>query len=196
MDSRIVEKSILSDTPDTQHTADKQFDDLLKNLQFIIQTHSHSQRALAKRVRLLIRVLLFGLISALAFILYLLYLLTMQVNEFADALDHITNEAEFVQTSIDNIEMSVTVFEAYMGDLPEMNQAITEIDNSLTGMVSNVSGVSQDVQNLGQELSGIRQSLGLVAHKVQVLDQSLLQINEDVDDAAKPFRRFNQMTPF
>lgn len=191
-----METSIPTDTRENNQVDDKQFDDLLGNLQFIIQTHSHSQRALAKRVRILIRVLLLGLVSALAFILYLLYLLTMQVNEFADALDHITTEAELVQMSIDNIEMSVTVFEAYMGDLPEMNQAIGDMDVALGGMVENVSGVSSDVKSLGNELSGIRGSLGQVAHKVQQLDQSLLIINEDVEDAAKPFRRFNQFTPF
>jgi len=191
-----METSIPTDKLERNQVDDQQFDDLLGNLQFIIQTHSHSQRALAKRVRILIRVLLLGLVSALAFILYLLHLLTMQVNEFADALDHITTEAELVQTSIDNIEMSVTVFEAYMSDLPEMNQAISEIDMSLAGMVTNVAGVSHDVKSLGDELSGIRGSLGQVAHKVQVLDQSLLTINDDVEDAAKPFRRFNQFTPF
>lgn len=178
------------------HADDKDFQQALNNLQYIVQTHSRSHRAVANRVRMLIRVLIIGLVSALAFILYLLYLLTMQINVFSDALDHITMEADAVQTSLDHIEMSITMFDAYMSNIPEMNVAIGRIDNSLGNMTHNVHGVTNDVQVLSYELGQLQSSLQRVSTHVQTLDQSLLSVNHDVDQAAKPFRRFNQFNPF
>lgn len=172
------------------------FQQALNNLQYIVQTHSRSHRAVANRVRMLIRVLIIGLVSALAFILYLLYLLTMQINVFSDALDHITMEADAVQTSLDHIEMSMTVFDAYMTNIPEMHHAIGKIDSSLGDMTQNVHGVTKDVQFLSYELGQLQYSLKNVSTHIQTLDQALLTVKNDVNDAAKPFRRFNQFSPF
>jgi methyl-accepting chemotaxis protein len=181
----------------TSNNADNNnFQQALNNLQYIVQTHSRSHRAVANRVRMLIRVLIIGLVSALAFILYLLYLLTMQINVFSDALDHITMEADAVQTSLDHIEMSMTVFDAYMTNIPEMHIAIGEIDHSLDNMTQNVYGVTNDVQLLSYELGQLQYSLKSVSTHVQTLDQALLTVKDDVNDAAKPFRRFNQFIPF
>lgn len=175
---------------------EKNFQQALDNLQYIVQTHSRSHRAVANRVRMLIRVLIIGLVSALAFILYLLYLLTLQINVFSSALDHITTEADAVQISLDHIEMSITIFDAYMNNIPEMDVAIGKIDSSLGNMTHNVHGVTNDVQLLSYELGQLQSSLHRVATHVQTLDHNLLTVNQDVNNATKPFRRFNQFNPF
>lgn len=188
----------MASAPDTESTTmtDEDFQKALENLRYVVVSQSQTHRVLGNRVRMLIRSLVVGLVSALAFILYLLYLLTMQIDVFSDSLKHITEEAESVQLSIDHIEMSVAVFEAYMRDMSEMNASVEKIDKSLLMMTKNVSGVTRDVQQVSYELNQLQASMRQVTGNVQVLDSTLLNINKDVDDAAKPFENFNKMIPF
>jgi prefoldin subunit 5 len=175
---------------------DEDFQQALENLRYVVVSQNNTHRVLGNRVRMLIRSLVVGLVSALAFILYLLYLLTMQIDVFSDSLKHITEEAESVQLSIDHIEMSVAVFEAYMRDMSEMNASVEKIDKSLLTMTKSVSGVTRDVQQVAYELNQLQASLQQVTGNVQTLDNTLLNINKDVDTAAKPFENFNKMMPF
>lgn len=177
-------------------TDEELFQSSLLNLKHAVVQQSMSQRRVAERVRTLIRSLVVGLGSALVFILYLIYLLTGQVEALSDSLDAISHQAVAVQESMDEIEIVMITFETYMNEMPGIDQSITKVENTMGEMTNHFASITQNISLVNGELDNLQTSMyGMGQHTV-VLNQVLRQVTSDVADGTKPARRFNSMNPF
>ncbi|MCK5917978.1 MAG: hypothetical protein KAG34_06115 [Cocleimonas sp.] len=172
------------------------FQTSLLNLKQAVLQQSRTQRRVASRVRTLIRAVMVGLVTALVFILYLVFILTQQVNALSNSLDTITTQAVSVQESMDDIEMVMITFETYMNELPGMDVSVTGIEYSIHGMTNNFSRITQNVSTITTEINTLNKTLSGVGQNTLVLNQILKQITADIADGTKPIKRFNQMNPF
>jgi archaellum component FlaC len=172
------------------------FKEAIENLKQAVSYQSTSQRRVSKRVKILIRSVMIGMASTLIFIFYLVYILTQQVEALSTSLDAISEETSGMLNSIEQIEIVMMTFDAHMNVLPAINQSITEIDDNLYSLTGNMSGVTNNVSQVTSELRSLRGVLASMSNKVDVLDNTLLQINKDVNDVSKPLKRFNDFNPF
>ena len=168
----------------------------LLNLKHALLQQSQSQRRVADRVKTLIRSLMMGLGSALIFILYLIYILTGQVDALSTSLDAISKQATAVQESMTDIDIVMITFETYLQELPRIDTSVTKVEKSVTGMAINVTGITNNLSIVTDELGLLRTSLSGMNQNVLVLSQVLQRVNRDVADGVKPVERFNSMNPF
>ena len=157
---------------------------------------SRTQRRVASRVRTLIRAVMVGLVTSLCFIIYLIYILTQQVNALSSSIDTISTQATLVQESMDDIEMVMITFETYMNELPGIDVSVSGIENNVFNMTRSFSAITKNISVMTNEIDSLRNTLSGVGQNTLVLNQVLQQVTGDVADGAKPMRRFNSMNPF
>ncbi len=168
----------------------------LLNLKKSMLQQSITQRRVASRVRTLIRSLMVGLVTALVFILYLVFILTQQVEALSNSLDTISKQAVLVQESVDDIEMVLITFETYMNELPGIDVSVSGIETNISNMSGRFAVISKNVSVITTEINGLKNTLSGVGEKTLVLNQILQQVATDVYEGSKPIQRFNNMNPF
>ena len=177
-------------------TDEELFQASLLNLKHAVVQQSLAQRRVADRVRTLIRSLVVGLGSALVFILYLIYILTRQVEALSDSLDTVSHQAVAVQESMDDIEIVMINFETYMHELPEIDLSVTGVDKSMEKMTHHISSITGNISIVTHEFDNLQASMYGMGQQTVVLSQVLQQVTADVSEGTKPARYFNNMNPF
>ncbi len=172
------------------------FDEAVRNLRQAILSQGKSHRRVATRVRFLIRSIMFGLVSSLFFILFLIYLLTHQVEVLTTSLDSISTKTSHLLGSIDGIERNIVQFEASMGVMPNISNAILKMNQNVSSLTTNVGAVTQNVGTIKNELQQLNKSLSHLSDNTQILEQSVGRINSDMNTVTKPMKRFNDFNPF
>ena len=183
---------------DTMNTMSDEelFHSALLHLKQAILQQSQTQRRVASRVRTLIRAVMVGLVTALFFILYLIYILTQQVNALSDNLDEISKQAVVVQESMDDIEMVMINFETYMNELPGIDVSVTGLENNIYGITQNFSAITRNVSVIRTEVNTLKNTLSNVGQNTLVLNQVLRQVTGDIAEGTKPIQHFNRINPF
>ncbi|HHL18125.1 MAG TPA: hypothetical protein ENJ33_00155 [Thiothrix sp.] len=172
------------------------FNEAVRNLRQAIISQGKSHRRVATRVRFLIRSIMFGLVSSLFFILFLIYLLTHQVRVLTTSLDSISTKTSHLLGSFDGIERNIVQFEASMGVMPNISSAILEMNQNVSSLTANVGAVTQNVGTIKNELQQLNKSLASLSDNTQILEQSVRRINNDMNTVTKPMKRFNDFNPF
>jgi archaellum component FlaC len=166
------------------------------NLKQSLLELSSTQRRVASRVKTLIRSVMIGIVTTLVFILYLVYILTQQVNALSNSLNNVSKQAILVQESIDDIEMVMINFETYMNELPGIDVSVTNLEYNITNITHKFSALTNNVTTITSEIKTLNNSLSGLGQNTLVLNQVLRQVTKDVADGAKPIRQFNHVNPF
>ncbi|MCK5903148.1 MAG: hypothetical protein KAG28_08350 [Cocleimonas sp.] len=177
-------------------TDEELFHAALINLKYALLRQSRTQRRVTSRVRTLIRSVVIGLGSALMFILYLVFILTQQVNSLSSSLDDISKQAILVQDSMDDIDVVMLEFDRYMKELPGFDASVTRIENNMMSLTNNVSFITQNITEISREFVLLNGTISGLGGNTLVLNQVLQQVTLDVLEGTKPARRFNSMNPF
>jgi len=172
------------------------FGEAVRNLRQAILSQGKSHRRVATRVRFLIRSIMFGLVSSLFFILFLIYLLSHQVEVLTASLDSISTKTSHLLGSIDGIEGNIVQFETSMAVMPNISNAIIEMNKNVSSLTTNVGAVTQNVKTIRNELQQLNISLSNLSDNTQILEQSVGRINNDMNAVTKPMKRFNDFNPF
>ena len=172
------------------------FDEAVRNLRQAILSQGKSHRRVASRVRFLIRSIMFGLVSSLFFILFLIYLLSHQVEVLTASLDSISTKTSHLLGSIDGIEGNIVHFETSMEVMPNISNAIIEMNKNVSSLTTNVGVVTENIKTVRNELQQLNISLSNLSNNTQILEQSVRKINNDMNAVTKPMKRFNDFNPF
>ncbi|HIO91841.1 MAG TPA: hypothetical protein EYG68_03235 [Leucothrix mucor] len=175
---------------------DELFHTSMVNLKKALLQQSRTQRRVANRVRTLIRSVMVALGSSLIFILYLVYILTQQVNTISSSLDDMSQQAVAIQGSMNDVKHVMIMFETYMNEMPGIDVSISGIENSMANMTNSFAAITKNVELVSSELDSLKGSMQGVGHNTLVLNQVLHQVTADVADGARPIERFNSMNPF
>ena len=186
----------MSDKAIDNMSDDELFYTSMVNLKKALLQQSRTQRRVANRVRTLIRSVMVALGTALFFILYLIYILTQQMNTLSDNLDVISQQATNVQGSMKDIRHVMTTFETYMNEMPSINVSISGIERNMLSMTGSFALITKNIAVVTSEMDGLTASMQGVGNNTLVLNQVLRQVTADVVDGAKPIEQFNNMNPF
>lgn len=172
------------------------FADSLLNLKQAVLNQSASQRRVAVRVKFLIRSILGAVVVSLVFTLYLIFILTRQVETLTDQLDLMSVEGQLVLTSMNNIDIVMKKFDKQMKTLPFINESVTNIDKNLSLVTTNVGGVSDSFDIINTEVNELSKEIENISSNVEALDNTVQRVNQDIHEVTKPAKRFNDINPF
>ncbi len=181
----------------TKHmTNEELFADSFVNLKQAFLKQSASQRSVATRVKFLIRSILVVIVTSLIFTLYLIYILTHQVEVLTNQLDIMSAEGQHVLNSVRDIDIVMMKFEAQMNTLPYINKSISNIDQNLSLVTTNVAGITDSFDLINSEVNELSKEMKSISSNIQALDHTVQRVNQDFSDVAKPAKRFNDFNPF
>jgi methyl-accepting chemotaxis protein len=172
------------------------FNEAVCNLRQAVLSQGKSHRRVATRVRFLIRSIMFGLVSSLLFILFLIVLLTHQVNVLTTSLNNISTNTSSLLDSINDIELDVLQFETAMAVMPNISTSVIGMNQNVSSLTTRMGSVTKNVKKIKGELQLLHGSLADLSKNTQVLEQSVGNINKDMNEVTKPMKRFNDFNPF
>lgn len=186
----------LQNTANAEHSDNVLFADAFAQLKKAVIKQGEAQRRVAVRVKYLIRSLMIAIVTALLFIVYLIFLLNRQVDILSNQLDLISIEGDHVLQSVNNIDTVMMKFEAQMDTLPFVNESVANINENLSLVKQNIAGISDNLGTINQEVYNLKNTMGNVSINVQHLDSTVHQVNSDVNATTEPVKRFNDLNPF
>jgi len=183
-------------TGSTRVSDEQLFNEAVCNLRQAILSQGKSHRRVATRVRFLIRSIMFGLVSSLFFILFLIYLLTHQVNVLTTSLNNISIKTAHLLGSVDAIERDVVQFETAMAVMPNISTSVVDMRHNVSSLTATMGTMTKNIRTIKSEVTLLNGSLSSLSHNTQILEQSMGRINNDMNKVTKPMKRFNDFNPF
>ncbi|MBF0265271.1 MAG: methyl-accepting chemotaxis protein [Gammaproteobacteria bacterium] len=167
----------------------------LRKLEYISDHHVKERRKHFIITNIFVKIVSgFLLIIGLVNIYYLFdfYQSTMNIIETTHRLDETVVD---ITSTMNLIDKSVSTFEYYMKDMPNINDQMKEISGILPDISQSMNNVHGNMQKMNSVMSLLNHDLNYIEFHVQSLTTNVNNLNFNIHNIAEPMGKFNSILP-
>ncbi|NCA70529.1 MAG: hypothetical protein EOM91_10555 [Sphingobacteriia bacterium] len=175
---------------------EERIDEAIDRLERVILLLGERQDGLDRRIAALSTFALFDLFIVVLSISLLVVILSAHAPQLSAA---VSNTNQYLRTMSDdmfNIQRSITRMREDVASLPEMVAQVDAIQGHVGAMGEHIGTMTGRVSAMNAHITGMSRQVNDLSLSFQVMDETIVRINQDVHHLSKPMRFFNQMNPF